>query len=265
MEVALQRFQDDYRGGQPLILPTPGHQLWCFMFAIQRVFASRFEGRFPIPRLATLYKIFRCIVLNADPCFMMDNRDNFRVDQGAMVVYKMGKLLGMGNVQLGIYRPKERGRIRYDDPHVILYGFPGDDEVVADYTIWLAHTGALTHGHYSAMAPQGSRVRLSGIGQLAKEQSVAFVRRVLTIDDAMIERHKSIVDVDEEKLHLLTRFKPSRILALIRGFDNDQLARLALGRQARASAPSSQAGGGDSGGRGESEGVQTSPSAGHSE
>lgn len=219
IDVAIQRFHNEHIHKQPQILRAPGDRLWCFFFSVQRVFAAR---GFSVPELGQLYKIFRSIARNFAVGFGMENTSNIRVDQGAMIIFELGKQYGLGVLQLGIWRPQEPGRRLHTDPHVVLYDFPDSDITVPDHTIWLRHSGNPESGHYDGLAPIGTEVRPEEAERLAcmasapRSQLGDMVDRIRAIDNAMKAREMSIVDVHDTNLRTLARLTIQEIWRVIK-------------------------------------------------
>lgn len=226
-QIAVQRFLHDHLHMKPYTDNAAGNEFWCFLYAVQLAFARKFSI---IPALPWMFKLIRCHSLD-EPGFDMDNNADCWINQGAMIVHTMGRALGKNNVELGIWKPNAPGKNRPEDPHVTLFGLPGTDNAVADYTIWLKHTEGPDRSHFDALVAVHSNLSLESdvLPYMDREQGHTVARRILAIDKAMVTHHLSIVDLaDDVILKLVYRNTRSKIRELLKNASFDQLPLLVV-------------------------------------
>lgn len=150
-----------------------------------------------------MFKIYKEIAEKAAFEFQMENDNNFRVDQGAMVLHEVGRRMGLGNVQLGTWRSQDPGIRRSTDPSVVLYDYPGSENAAANHVFWLRHTGPIDFGHFEGLSAVGSwrwPLAVDVHMLLRREQCPAMVDRIMYVDACMAAKGSSIVGVPDEEL-----------------------------------------------------------------
>lgn len=195
-----------------------------------------------------MFKIFRRLVWE-NPLLIIDgnNRSDFTVDQGAMILHELGELYGLGDLQMGIWRPEQEVIKKPTDPCVTLCPFPGCENKAANHTIWLIHTGNTEGGacHYSVIVSGTASKSPAAVEKILSAQEVPEeklekrVNRIWAVNDAMKERHDergeimSIADVTDKSLQELVCFHPEQqIRRIIRQASLEELKSDSLGMRA---------------------------------